>query len=173
MSISDEKNVAAVPADNSRRNVLVVASLVAVLIVVVVGFVLYRAAGGGESAVPPRLEGALRPGNPEFDQHRERIVIDTPEALEGTRPVGDVWMQLEATVRNFTGRTITGLELKGTVVDLDGAPVKERIVIIIPSRQQPELANNQTTEARIVLDGISKDAVRANIRMEVAGVKFQ
>lgn len=172
MSISDEKNLTASPADNSRRNILIAASAVAILIVGAFSLLLYRAAGGGESNAQQRLEGALHSGDPEFDQYRERIVLDTPEATEGPRPIGDVVMELTTTVRNFTGRTITGLELKGTVVDLDGAPVKERIVLVIPGRQ-PELANNQTVDARIVLDGISKDAVRANIKMEVAGVKFQ
>ncbi|MEJ7710880.1 MAG: hypothetical protein WKF84_13700 [Pyrinomonadaceae bacterium] len=159
--------------DSSRRNILIITSVVGLLIVGGLIFFLMRATGGGDlSAGQQGLEGALRPGNPEFDQLRERIVIDAPEATEGTRPIGDVVMELTTTIRNFTGRTITGLELKGAVVDLDGNPVKERIVIIIPVRQA-ELDNNKTMQARIVLDGIIKDTVRANIKMEVAGVKFR
>lgn len=172
MSLTEENNGTATP-DNSRRNILIVTSVIGLLIVGALIFVLMRAAGGGDpNAAQQRLEGALRPGNPEYEQLRERIVIDAPEATEGTRPIGDVVMELTTTVRNFTGRTITGLELKGAVVDLAGAPVKEKIVLVIPTRQ-PQLENNKTMEARIVLDSISKDAVRANIRMEVAGVKLQ
>ncbi|MEJ7617784.1 MAG: hypothetical protein WKF30_12665 [Pyrinomonadaceae bacterium] len=172
MSLAEEKKWTDT-SDGSRRNILIATSVVGLLIVGGLIFFLMRATGGGDpSAGQQRLEAALRPGNPEFDQLRERIVIDTPEATEGTRPIGDVVMELTTVVRNFTGRTISGLELKGAVVDLDGHSVKERIVTIIPARQ-PELDNNKTMQARIVLDSISKDAVRANIKMEVVAVKFR
>lgn len=164
---------AAAPADNSRRNVLIVASVIAALIVVGFIFVLLRAAGGDVNTVEQRLAGAIRPGDPQFEAARAKIVLDEPEALEATRPVGDVWMQLETTVRNFTGRTITGLEVKGTVVDLEGNPVKERTVIVVPTASQPTLENNKTLPTTVVINGINKDSVKANIKMEVVGVKFQ
>lgn len=157
--------------DNSRRNILIVVSIFAVLVVAGLIFLLIRPNANSVPVAQQRLEGALHPGDPEFAQYRERIVLDTPEAMEGNRTVGDVWMQLETTVRNFTGRTITGLELKASVVDMDNNPVRERTVTIIPG-QQPQLDNNKTLKTRVVVDGISKDAVRANIKMEVAGVKF-
>lgn len=159
--------------DNSRRTVLIVVSLIAALVVAGVIFLLMRAGQNSGSSAPQHLEGALRAGSPEFDQYRDRIVLDAPEALEGPRTVGDIWMQLETTVRNFTGRTITGLELTGSVVDLQGNPVKEKTIIIIPTAQQTELENNKTMKARVTLESISKDAVRANIKMTVAAVKFK
>ncbi len=81
-------------------------------------------------------------------------------------------MTLQTTVRNFTGRTITGLEMRAAVVDLQGQPVKERTVIIIPNRQT-ELEPNRTLLVPIVIDGMSKEADRANIVMEVAAIKIK
>ncbi len=160
--------------DNSRRIILIVVSLIAALVVAGLIFLLMRSGqNNGAASTTQHLENAIRAGSPEFDQYRDRVVLDAPEGLEGPRTVGDIWMQLETTVRNFTGRTIDGLELTGSVVDLQGNPVKERTIIIIPTSQQSELENNKTMKARITLEGISKDALRANIKMTVAAVRFK
>jgi hypothetical protein len=64
------------------------------------------------------------------------------------------------------------LEIRGAVVDHQGQPVKERTVIVIPSRQ-PELAPNKTMPVTMMLEGMKDTDDRANIKMEVAGVKFK
>jgi len=74
-------------------------------------------------------------------------VLDEIEADEAKRALGDTVMTLHATVRNFTGRTITGLEIKGAVVDHDGKSVKERTTVVIPTRQA-ELDPNKTMKSR-------------------------
>lgn len=125
--------------------------------------------GGGEQASAPQL---TRAGSPDFEKYQQLIKVDNLEADEAARPIGDIVMTLRATVRNFTGRTLNGLEVHAAVVDLDGKPVKERNVILIPARQ-PELENNKTMPAQVLLEGISKNATRANIKMEVTGFSFK
>jgi len=78
-------------------------------------------------------------------------------------------MTLSTTVRNFTGRTITGLEIKGSVVDHDGKTVKENTVIVIPIKQVPELEPNKTMHASVLLEGFTDSDDRANIKMEITG----
>jgi hypothetical protein len=82
-------------------------------------------------------------------------------------------MVLETTARNFTGRTITGLEVKGTVVDLEKKPIREQIVTVVPGRQAQELEPNKTIPVRIRIEGFSKSDVRANIKTEVVGIRFK
>jgi hypothetical protein len=77
-------------------------------------------------------------------------------------------MTLQTTARNFTGKTITGLEIRGAVVDHDGKPVKQRTVVVIPGRQA-ELDPNKTMRVAILLDGFTDEDDRANIKMEVTG----
>jgi hypothetical protein len=89
-------------------------------------------------------------------------------ADEAKRPLGDWVMTLRSTVRNFTGKTITGLEIHAAVVDLQGKPVKERNIVVIPTRQ-PELANNQTMPVAILLEGMKDSDTRADIKMDIAG----
>ncbi len=157
-------------SDESRRKLIIVVAVVAALVIAGVFYLLLRASSG--SNVEPVLEGAIRPGSPEWDQYHSRIVLDAPEADESKRALGDIVMNLQTTVRNFTGRTINGLEIKGAVVDRDGKPVKERTVVVIPGRQ-PELEPNKTMLVTVRLEGMSEKDDRANIRMEVTGFKFK
>jgi hypothetical protein len=156
----------------SRTLIIVVAVIAAVLIAVLFYFLL-RVTGGG--TVTPTLEGAIRQGSPEFEQYRERILLDEPEAFEARRPLGDIMMTLKTTVRNFSGKTLSGLEIRGAVVDHQNQPVKQRTVVLIPSAAQgvTELAPNKTLQAQVVLDGMTEAHDRANIRMEIIGFRFK
>jgi hypothetical protein len=72
------------------------------------------------------------------------IVLDSPEADEAKRPLGDIVMSLHTTVRNLTGKTLNGLEMWAAVVDHQGKAVKERTVVIVPTRQ-PEIPPKQNS----------------------------
>jgi hypothetical protein len=157
--------------DDSRRTVIIVVAVIAAIIIAVLFYFLMRASGGG-SAVEPALEGAVHVGAPEFAEVAAKIHLDEPEAYESKRALGDIVMNLQTTVRNFTGRTLAGLEIKGMVVDHQQKPVSQRTVVVIPTRQQ-ELEPNRTMAVQIMLEGMTDSDDRANIRMEVTGYKFK
>ena len=155
-------------SDTNRTLIIVVAVIAA--IVIAGGFYgLMRLSGGGG---PAGLQGAIREGSPQWDETKKNIVLDEPEATEAKRALGDITMTLSTTVRNLTGKTLSGLEIRGAVVDYDGKPVKQRAVVVIPGRV-PELAPNKTLPVNILLDGMSDTDARANIKMEVSGFKFK
>jgi len=157
-------------SDDSRRTVIIVVAVIAAIGIAALFYLLMRATGGG--TVEPRLEGAIRAGSPEFEQYASKIVVDKPEAYESKRALGDIVMNLQSIVHNFSGRTLTGLEIKGVVVDHQGKPVNQRAVVVIPTRQ-PELENNRGMQVRVTLDGMTDKDDRANIQMEVTGFKFK
>lgn len=157
-------------SDDSRRKMIIIVAVIAAVGIAGVFYFLMRASGG--SNAEPVLEGAIRPGSPEFDQYQSKIVLDSPEADEAKRALGDIVMNLQTTVRNFTGRTISGLEIKAAVVDHQGKPVKERTMVVIPTRQT-QLEPNKTMTVAVRLEGMTDADDRANIRMEVAGFKFK
>lgn len=159
--ISDEK---------SRRNIVIVVAIVSAIAIAGLFYVLMRA--GKNSGGPPRLADAIRPGSPDWDKYSKLIALDEPEADEAGRALGDIVMTLHTTVRNFTGRTLAGLEIRGAVVDHQGNPVRERYVIVIPAKQ-PELEPNKTIAVNVVLDGMTETTDRANIKMEVTGFKLK
>jgi hypothetical protein len=67
---------------------------------------------------------------------------------------------------------LNGLEVRATVVDHQGKVVKERTVVVVPTRM-PELEPNKTMTVQVMLEGFSDTDDRANIKMEVTGFKFK
>ena len=162
-------------ADASRRKIFIITAIASALLIALLVFWATRSRSDG-AGQQPQLAGALRAGTPEFAQARERIVVDfnaDDDAFESTRAVGDIVMTMRPKVRNFTGRTLNGLELQATVVDLDNNPVRQRTVIAVPTERQPELEQNKVMEVPIMIEGFKTEDVRANIRIEVTGVKFK
>ena len=159
---------------NESRTLIIIVAIIAAVLIAVLFYFLMRATGGGTVA-PPTLAGAIRAGSPEFEQYRSRIMLDEPEAFESPRGLGDIVMDLKTVVRNFSGKTLSGLEIRGAVIDHQNQPVKQRTVIVIPSVASgvSELAPNKTIEAHVVLDGMTATDDRANIRMEITGFRFK
>src|SRR6266566_5291196 len=147
--------------DESQRKIVIVVAVIAAVAIAALFYFLMRATGGG--SVEPTLEGAMRPGSAEFAANQPKIVLDSPEAYESKRALGDIVMNLQTTVRNFTGRTLTGLEMRGMVVDHQGKPVREKTAVILPTTGQRELDPNHAMVARIRLEGMTDSDDRANI----------
>jgi flagellar basal body-associated protein FliL len=158
------------PAD-SRSTMIIIVAVGAAIVIALFFYVLMRSAGS-TPGTEPTLQGAIRPGTPEFDQYSPNIKLDDPEAEEAKRALGDIVMSLHTTVRNLTGKTLNGLEIRAAVVDHQGKAVKERTVVVIPIRQA-ELEPNKTIKVQVMLEGMSDTDDRANIKMEVTGFKFK
>lgn len=120
----------------------------------------------------PQLEGAIRSDSPEFAKLVENIKLDKPEATVDQTAIGGISMSLYTVVRNFSGKTITGLEMKGTVVDIKKQPVKERVIIVIPKFHGP-LENNGSLPVRILIENFKDTDDRANIKIEITGLKVE
>jgi len=119
----------------------------------------------------PRLSSALRPGEPEFEQVREQIEIAQLVGIEQVQPFNIRAVDLAATVRNNTGRTISGLEMRGAIIDAQNSTLRERIVMVIPARQTA-LEPGEAIGVRVLLEGLGKDSERAGMVLEVTGLRF-
>ncbi|MFN2406835.1 MAG: hypothetical protein ABR594_12330 [Pyrinomonadaceae bacterium] len=154
----------------SRRTLIIIVAVVAAVVIALFFYLLIRA--GSRGTGEPTLEGAIRAGTPEFEQYKTQILLDDPEATEAKRPLGDIVMTLNTVVRNLSGKTLNGLEIRAAVVDYEGKPVKQRTVVVIPTRR-PELPPNRTMEVPVLLEGMSDKDARANIKMEITALKFK
>lgn len=157
--------------DDSRRTIIIVVAVIAAIAIATLFYFLMRASGGG--TVEPQLEAAIRAGSPEFVQYQSKISLDEPEAYESKRALGDIVMNLQSIVHNFSGRTLTGLEIKGMVVDHQGKAVNQKTVVVLPNSRQGELENNRSMTVRVMLEGMTDKDDRANIKMEITGFKFK
>jgi hypothetical protein len=159
-------------SDSSRKMIFIVVGLAGALLI---ALLVYWATRPTPHAGEPHLENALRADSPEFAQWRDRIAVDfipDQDAFESTRAVGDIVMTMRPKIRNFTGRTLSGLELKVAVVDLEGKPIRERTVIAIPNGAAgaTELENNKVLVVPILMEGFKQTDVRANIKLDASSI---
>jgi hypothetical protein len=154
------------PEEKSRRALIIFVAAFAAAFIAGFFYLLLRSTT--TPTAPPTLASAIRPGSPDFEKYSKLIVLDEQVADEAKRALGDTVMTLHTTVRNFTGHTITGLEIRAAVVDHVGKPVKERTMVVIPGRQS-ELDPNKTLKASVLIEGFTDNDDRANIKMEVTG----
>ena len=156
-----------------RWPLILMAAIITTLLVLVMAGVLHFAQT--QPAVRPsveqRLEGALRPEMPEFEQLREKIVIEQLMVTEAPRPLGDLAMEINATVRNSADRALSGLEMRGAVLDEQKSALRERTVIVVPARQTA-LEPGEAIAVRILLEGIPPEVERADVLMEISGLRF-
>lgn len=167
MAVPDRR----IEAEETNRTLIIVVAVIAAVVIAGLFYGLMRLSGRS-TASEQTLQGAIREGSPQFEEQRKNIVLDDPEATEAKRALGDIVMSLQSTVRNLTGKTLVGLEVRGIVVDYNGKPIKQKTVVIVPTRQ-PELAPNKTMQVNVLLDGFSETDARANIKMEVVAFKFK
>jgi hypothetical protein len=152
--------------------VFLAAAITALLAMLTAG--LYYAAmtkSNVNSYTEPRLEGALQPGQPEFEKFRQHIAIEQLVGTEKVHPFDTLAVAMTATVRNNTGRAISGLELRGAILDSNSSSVRERTAVVIPLRQKV-LESGEAINTRILLENIDKDSDRAHLVLEVTAMRF-
>lgn len=164
------------PENNSEKksNKVLIAALTAAVLAVVAVIALLSLKPSAVQVEQEALEGAFREGSPEFQTYTKRIVAETNEDATTKSPtaMGTVMMSIGGNIRNFTGKTLTGLELKVGVVDPFGELLRERDIIVIP-KQRESLENNQTMPVRVIIEGFDPKADIANIRWKVTAIKIE
>ena len=165
------------PEKNEGINKVLLAALVigTLLIITVIGLLLLNQSPKEDQN--QALTGAFREGSPEFDLYTRRIVAQTLEDRTTQSPtgLGTIVMSIGGKVRNMTGKTLTGLEMKVSVVDMLGKVVRDKIFTVIPDVSQGvnELETNQMLDFQVSMEGFSKDDDRANIRWKVTAIKVK
>ncbi|HYP53881.1 MAG TPA: hypothetical protein VEQ42_10100 [Pyrinomonadaceae bacterium] len=159
--------------DTSRRTIFIVVAVGSALLV---AGLVYLATRPRAQTAEPRLEGALRPGNPEYDQLRDRLVFEFDQAQHATREprvLGDVVVRMKPVVRNLTGRTLSAMEFRAVFLGPDGRPLRERAFV-----RRAEVAPNKTYEADLTIEGLKPEEVSevispGTIKVELTGVRFR
>jgi hypothetical protein len=154
-----------------RWPIVILAALLTAAIALLAAGMYYVTQPIVTSNVEPGLERALYTGQPEFEQFRERIAIEQLVGKEKVHPLNNLAMEITALVRNDTGRKISGLEMRGAIRDAQNSTVRERTVVVIPTRQTI-LEADEAINVRILLESIDKDSDRAHAVMEIIGIRF-
>lgn len=120
------------------------------------------------------LEGALREGMPEFEAMTKKIIAENDEENTWQSPLGTggIMMNVAGKIRNLSDKTLTGLELRVSVLDTFGKPVKERTLIVVPT-QKEKLEPTGEMNVVVRFDGFRQDDDRARIQWKVTAIKTE
>ena len=119
----------------------------------------------------PQPAWALRTGQAEFEQHRKDIVVSHIVGREKLHPFNNLTVELRAVVTNRTNRVISGLEMRGAILDTKNSIVRERTIAIVPG-QQKLLEVNESITVRVLLKRMDKQSDRTHKVLEVSGISF-
>ena len=165
---------AAVPSFGARREErdssrTVIYAAVAVVALLLLGGLAYLASRPSARPGEERLEGAVRPGSPDFPGADKLVVEFNPDenALIGPTALGPWAVTFKPVVRNFTGRTVSGLEFRLAGLDLKGNVIRERIAI-----NQDEIETNRIHTPALSIN-FPQDNKPADLKLELTGVRFK
>ncbi len=151
--------------DKSR---LIIYAGVAVLALLLVGGLAYLATRPTQRPGEERLAGAIRPGEPDFPGSKLVVDFDPDEnATIGANALGNYVVTMKPTVRNFTGRTVNGLEFRAAGLDLQGNTIRQRTLVT-----EGEIETNKTASPAIGLN-FPSDNRPAQLKLELTGVRFK
>ena len=152
--------------------ILVAAAITSVIVLLTAGVINLAATRPYRGQVlEQRLGEAIRHETPGFEQFSGQLLVEQLVATEAPRALNDVAVEVMGTVRNTTGRTVTGLELRGTILDAQSAPLRERTVVVVPSKQTA-LEPGEAINVSIMLEGVHPEAERSVPLLEVTAVRF-
>jgi hypothetical protein len=147
---------------------LVIYAGVAVLALLLVGGLAYLATRPTQKPGEERLAGAIRPGAPDFPGNNLVVDFDPDEnATIGANALGNYVVTMKPTVRNFTGRTVNGLEFRAAGLDLQGNTIRERTYVT-----EEEVETNKTASPAIGLN-FPTDNRPAQLKLELTGVRYK
>ena len=161
--------------NKKNKNIIFLAAIGIGLVIVLVFLGLVSLKSSTKQIQTQALEGAFREGTPEFEKYTKKIIAETNEDKTTWSPtgMGTIIMSIHGRLRNITGKTLTGLEIKVGVVDSFGNPVKEKTTVVIPKEEVTQLATGEVLPVQVTIEGFNKDDDRANIRWKVTAIKVQ
>lgn len=117
------------------------------------------------------LEGSYREGSPEFASITKDIIISTSkDTVQSPNAFGTISMYIGGKIRNKGDKTINGLEINVAVVDSFGQTLKEKRLLVVPTKQ-PQLGPGETIDVYLEIPGFSSKDDRADIRWKVTAIR--
>ena len=153
--------------DKSRRTIFLA---VAVVSAALIGGLLWWATRPSARPAEEQLEGAVRPGSPEFDQARERLVVEfnpDEDATIGANALNNTVVTMNPTIRNFTGRAVGGLEFRASGLDLAGQTIRSRTFV-----WDKAIEPNKVATFPIPIN-FPQENRPAQLKLELTGIRFK
>jgi len=162
-------------ADRNRR--IKVLAVTLGIFAVLSGIVVYMILRQPRQAPVPGqraavLMNAYRAGSPEFEEYHRFVTVEDQDATEATNLLGQKQVVTRGFLTNHGERTLTGVEVRAILYDLDNKPVAERVAVPIP-KQRARLGPNETMPIQVNVDTVPPRAAIARFEIVVQGLKFE
>ena len=151
-----------------------IAILIAVLLVGGGILIIWKLQPSMEEQQSQALSGAFREDSPEFQVITKRIIAENDEDKTWFSPVGTggIMMSIAGKIRNNSDKTLTGLEIKVSVLDSFDKVVKDNTLTVVTT-QQKKLEPEGEMNVVVRIDGFKPDDDRARIRWKVTAIKTE
>lgn len=150
---SDAPRAVSVPSFGERREEadksrLLIYGALALVGLLLLGGLAYLATRPTQKPGEERLAEAIRPGAPDYPGNKLVVDFDPDEnATMGENSLGNYVVTMKPTVRNFTGRTVNGLEFRAAGLDINGNVIRQRTYVT-----EEEIETNKTASPAIGLN---------------------
>lgn len=154
-------------ADGSRRTIFIVVGIITLLLV---GGLFWWATRPTTQTGERSLDGAIRPGTPEFEEASRQVVVDfVPDehATMGVNSLGNAVVTMRPTVRNLSNRTVSGLEFRAAGLDINGEVIRERIEV-----REQDIEPFKTAVIPISVN-FPENNKPAQLKLDLTGVRFK
>jgi len=142
----------------------------------IAGLLLYwsarRTTSGPAGAAGTALAGFVSAGSPEFEAYRRFVTVEDQEATQAQNLIGQKQVVVYGRLTNRGARTLTGVQVRAIVYDMDDRPVAERTAFPIP-RRRPSLGPNESMIIQVNVDNVPPKANPARFEIVIEGLRFQ
>ncbi len=159
-----------------RRRQWQVLVITAIGFAVIGGLILYwsarRTTSGPAGPGGMGLTGFVSAGSPEFEAYRRFVTVENQEATQAQNLIGQKQVVVYGLLTNRGSRTLTGVQVRAIVYDMENRPVAERTAFPIP-RRRPSLGPNESMVIQVNVDNVPPKAELARFEIVVEGLRFQ
>lgn len=127
---------------------------------------------GGQQA---KLEGAVRPGSPEFDSYKDKITLEKIDIPVSSNMLGMTRFAVNSRLTNKGDRVITGVELTANAYDLENKLVAQNTSLPIPRARTEPLKPGESMRVTTIIDlpASIREGDISDIKHLVSGLRFQ
>lgn len=160
-------------AEKGRSRMIMAAAAVAV--VLIFGAVLLWGTFSPEPPAPLPAERGLpnakHAGDPDFEKNKGLVSLVNKKFFTQANMLGQNQALATGDIMNFTDKTLTGVELRGSVIGKDGQVKATTLAAPVP-RVHQQIAPNKSVAYTVRIDGAPPTHEIDDITVEVVGLEF-
>lgn len=162
-------------AGRSRVVLIVFAVAIAALVGGVVLFSKLAPAPAASSPTARGLANGVHAGDPTYERYSKLVRLDKQEYYTSSNMLGQMLASGTGTLINTSDKTLTGVELTGTVIGKGDKVLATAIALPVP-RVRATLPPQGSMPFTVAIDGLPKDTKKSDIvdiRVVLTGLEMQ